>query len=42
MIEYDDRRRESIGTKMTMCVIANGKYLGGGFRAAPKASVSDG
>jgi diacylglycerol kinase (ATP) len=27
---------------MTMGVIANGKYLGGGFQAAPKASVSDG
>jgi YegS/Rv2252/BmrU family lipid kinase len=38
----DDKRREAIVTKMTMCVIANGKYLGGGFRAAPKASVSDG
>ena len=28
--------------KMTMGVIANGIYLGGGFKAAPKASVSDG
>ena len=27
---------------MTMGVIANGKYLGGGFKAAPHASVSDG
>jgi diacylglycerol kinase family enzyme len=25
-----------------MAVIANGKYLGGGFKAAPKANVSDG
>jgi diacylglycerol kinase family enzyme len=25
-----------------MCIIANGKYLGGGFKAAPEASVSDG
>ena len=25
-----------------MAVIANGKYLGGGFRAAPKADMSDG
>jgi YegS/Rv2252/BmrU family lipid kinase len=38
----DDDKRKAIVTKMTMCVIANGKYLGGGFRAAPKASVSDG
>ena len=27
---------------MTMGVVANGMYLGGGFKAAPKASVSDG
>ena len=27
---------------MTMCVIANGKYLGGGLTVAPQASVSDG
>ena len=27
---------------MTMGVVANGRYLGGGFKAAPKASVSDG
>jgi diacylglycerol kinase (ATP) len=37
-----DNGRENIITKMTMCIIANGKYLGGGFRAAPRASVSDG
>ena len=41
-ILIDDDRRRAIVTKMTMCVIANGKYLGGGFRAAPKASISDG
>jgi diacylglycerol kinase (ATP) len=41
-ILIDDDKRKAIVTKMTMCVIANGKYLGGGFRAAPKASVSDG
>ena len=41
-ILIDDDRKKAIVTKMTMCVIANGKYLGGGFRAAPKASVSDG
>jgi diacylglycerol kinase (ATP) len=38
----NDERREAIVTKMTMCIIANGKYVGGGFRAAPEASVSDG
>ena len=37
-----DDGRENILTKMTMCVIANGRYIGGGFMAAPKASVSDG
>jgi diacylglycerol kinase (ATP) len=33
-ISIDDGR-ENFLTKMTMCVIANGKYLGGGFTAAP-------
>ena len=37
-----DDGKEKILTKMTMCVIANGRYLGGGLMAAPKASVSDG
>ena len=37
-----DNERENIITKMTMCIIANGKYLGGGFKAAPRANVSDG
>jgi diacylglycerol kinase (ATP) len=37
-----DDGRESILTKMTMVVIANGMYLGGGLKAAPKASMSDG
>ncbi|HEX5977474.1 MAG TPA: diacylglycerol kinase family protein, partial [Nitrososphaeraceae archaeon] len=27
-----DNGRENIITKMTMCIIANGKYLGGGFK----------
>ncbi|HET7390456.1 MAG TPA: diacylglycerol kinase family protein [Nitrososphaeraceae archaeon] len=40
-ISIDDGR-ESILTKMTMVVIANGKYLGGGVKAAPQANVSDG
>lgn len=38
----NDERKEAIVTKITMCIIANGKYLGGGFRAAPQANVSDG
>ena len=40
-ISIDDGR-ENILTKMTMGVIANGKYLGGGFKAASDANVSDG
>jgi diacylglycerol kinase (ATP) len=37
-----DDGRENILTKMTMAVIANGQFLGGGFKAAPKANMSDG
>jgi diacylglycerol kinase (ATP) len=37
-----DDGRERIRTKMTMAVIANGRFLGGGFKTAPKADVSDG
>jgi diacylglycerol kinase (ATP) len=37
-----DNGREDIITKMTMLVVANGKYLGGGFKAAPHAHMSDG
>jgi diacylglycerol kinase (ATP) len=40
-IVFDDGREE-VATKMTMSVIANGKFLGGGFMAAPAASFSDG
>ena len=40
-ISVDDGR-EDILTKMTMAVVANGKYLGGGFKAAPQACMSDG
>jgi diacylglycerol kinase (ATP) len=40
-ISIDDGH-ENILTKMTMGVIANGKFLGGGFKAAPKANISDG
>jgi diacylglycerol kinase (ATP) len=31
-----------ISSKITMGVIANGSYLGGGFKAAPRAKFSDG
>jgi diacylglycerol kinase (ATP) len=37
-----DDGRQNILTKMTMGVVANGRYLGGGFQAAPQASISDG
>ncbi len=37
-----DDGRERVLTKMTMGIVANGKFLGGGFMAAPQASVSDG
>lgn len=40
-ISIDDGH-ESILTKMTMGVVANGKFLGGGFKAAPEANVLDG
>ena len=33
---------ETILTKMTMGIVANGKFLGGGFKAAPDANVLDG
>jgi YegS/Rv2252/BmrU family lipid kinase len=37
-----DNGRENIITKVTMGIVANGKYLGGGFKAAPHADISDG
>jgi diacylglycerol kinase (ATP) len=40
-ISIDDGH-ETILTKMTMGIVANGKFLGGGFKAAPKANVLDG
>jgi diacylglycerol kinase family enzyme len=40
-ISIDDGQR-SLLSKMTMGVIANGRYLGGGFTAAPRANISDG
>jgi diacylglycerol kinase family enzyme len=39
---FIDNGHENILTKMTMGVIANGKFLGGGFKAAPQANISDG
>lgn len=36
------RRKNTIHTIMTMAVISNGKFLGGGFLAAPKANMADG
>jgi diacylglycerol kinase family enzyme len=40
-VSIDDGKK-SLLSKMTMGVIANGRYLGGGFRAAPRANISDG
>lgn len=37
-----DNGQRSLLSKMTMGVIANGKYLGGGLTAAPRANISDG
>jgi YegS/Rv2252/BmrU family lipid kinase len=34
--------REKIHTEMTMAIVADGKFLGGGFKAAPRADYSDG
>ena len=33
---------KTIAPSLTMGIIANGQFLGGGFNAAPKASMSDG
>ena len=37
-----DEGRKKLITKMTMAVIANGRFLGGGFMAASKAHIADG
>jgi YegS/Rv2252/BmrU family lipid kinase len=37
---FIDGRKKS--TNMTMGVVANGKFLGGGFMVAPEASITDG
>jgi YegS/Rv2252/BmrU family lipid kinase len=36
------RGRKRIVTNMTMAMVSNGKFLGGGFKAAPKADMADG
>ncbi len=41
-ISLDNNRRKTFDTKMTMAVVANGNFLGGGFMAAPNADMSDG
>jgi len=33
---------KKIKSNITMAIVANGKFLGGGFNAAPKANMSDG
>ncbi|HET9774024.1 MAG TPA: diacylglycerol kinase family protein, partial [Nitrososphaeraceae archaeon] len=35
-------KHKKISTKMTMGIVANGRFLGGGFKAAPRARFSDG
>jgi diacylglycerol kinase family enzyme len=37
-----DEGRKKLITTMTMAVIANGRFLGGGFMAATKADTADG
>jgi diacylglycerol kinase family enzyme len=38
-VDNDDKK---FAVKMTMAVVANGQFLGGGFKAAPHANMSDG
>jgi diacylglycerol kinase family enzyme len=42
LCEFSIDRRKRMQTNMTMGVVANGKFLGGGFLVAPRANVSDG
>ena len=35
-------KHKKISSKMTMGIVANGRFLGGGFKAAPRAKFSDG
>jgi diacylglycerol kinase family enzyme len=41
-ISLDNNPRKTFDTRMTLGIVANGKFLGGGFRAAPNADMSDG
>jgi diacylglycerol kinase family enzyme len=41
-ISLDNKPRKTFDTKMTIGIVANGKFLGGGFMAAPNANMSDG
>ena len=41
-VTYDDGTTEVIKEKMLLIAVANGKWYGGGFQAAPAASTSDG
>ena len=41
-ISLDNIPRKTFDTNMTMGVVANGPYLGGGFMVAPNAQMSDG
>jgi diacylglycerol kinase (ATP) len=41
-ISLDNNPRKTFDTRMTMGVVANGRFLGGGFMAAPNADMSDG
>ena len=38
----DNKIKDKIWTKMTMSIIANGRFLGGGFQPATKADMTDG
>jgi YegS/Rv2252/BmrU family lipid kinase len=37
-----DNNEKKFAIKMTMAVVANGQFLGGGFKVAPHANMSDG
>jgi diacylglycerol kinase (ATP) len=37
-----DNNYKKFAVKMTMAVVANGQFLGGGFKVAPRATMSDG
>jgi diacylglycerol kinase (ATP) len=41
-ISIGNNRKKFATIKMTMAVVANGQFLGGGFKVAPHASMSDG